>query len=121
VGIAIRGRRHTGFEERPISSVEAGIGGQTAIFHAVTQFGDDGLPPTQLLLERGSEGEIPGRLLRNAPGATLCGTDAIAAALLLRCSRWDFSEVFRRQVYDCRPAASNRQQHGGSALSTRLE
>jgi hypothetical protein len=26
---------------------EAGIGGQTAIFHAVTQFDDDGLPITQ--------------------------------------------------------------------------
>jgi ankyrin repeat protein len=34
---------------------EAGIGGQTAIFHAVTQFGDDGLPVTQLLLERGAD------------------------------------------------------------------
>jgi ankyrin repeat protein len=34
---------------------EAGIGGQTAIFHAVTQFGDDGLPITQLLLERGAD------------------------------------------------------------------
>jgi len=31
---------------------EAGIGGQTAIFHAVTQSGDDGLLVTQLLLER---------------------------------------------------------------------
>ena len=34
---------------------EAGIGGQTAIFHAVTQSGDDGLPVTQLLLERGAD------------------------------------------------------------------
>ena len=34
---------------------EAGIGGQTAIFHAVTQFDDDGLPVTQLLLERGAD------------------------------------------------------------------
>ncbi len=34
---------------------EAGIGGQTAIFHAVTQFDDDGLPATQLLLERGAD------------------------------------------------------------------
>jgi ankyrin repeat protein len=33
----------------------AGVGGQTAIFHAVTQFGDDGLPVTQLLLERGAD------------------------------------------------------------------
>jgi ankyrin repeat protein len=34
---------------------EAGVGGQSAIFHAVTQFGDDGLPVTQLLLERGAD------------------------------------------------------------------
>lgn len=33
----------------------AGIGGQTAIFHAVTQFDDDGLPATELLLERGAD------------------------------------------------------------------
>lgn len=34
---------------------KAGIGGQTAIFHAVTQFDDDGLPVAQLLLERGAD------------------------------------------------------------------
>ena len=34
---------------------EAGVGGQTAIFHAVTQFGDGGLPVTQLLIERGAD------------------------------------------------------------------
>ena len=34
---------------------EAGVGGQTAIFHAVTQFDDGGLPVTQLLLERGAD------------------------------------------------------------------
>ena len=34
---------------------EAGIGGQTAIFHAVTQLDDYGLPVTQLLLERGAD------------------------------------------------------------------
>jgi ankyrin repeat protein len=34
---------------------DAGIGGQTAIFHAVTQFDDDGLPVTQLLVERGAD------------------------------------------------------------------
>ncbi len=33
---------------------EAGVGGQTAIFHAVTQFDDGGLPVAQLLLERGA-------------------------------------------------------------------
>jgi ankyrin repeat protein len=34
---------------------EAGIGGQTAIFHAVTQFDDEGLPATQLLVTRGAD------------------------------------------------------------------
>jgi hypothetical protein len=43
---------------------EAGIGGQTAIFHAVTQFDDGGLPVSQLLVERGADlavrAKIPG-------------------------------------------------------------
>lgn len=34
---------------------ESGVGGQTAIFHAVTQFSDDGFPATQLLIERGAD------------------------------------------------------------------
>jgi ankyrin repeat protein len=34
---------------------ESGVGGQTAIFHAVTQFNDDGLPVTQLLIEQGAD------------------------------------------------------------------
>ena len=34
---------------------EAGVGGHTAIFHAVTQFDDAGLAVTQLLLERGAD------------------------------------------------------------------
>ncbi len=33
----------------------AGVGGQTALFHAVTQFGDYGLPMTRLLLDRGAD------------------------------------------------------------------
>jgi len=33
----------------------AGIGGQTAIFHAVTQFDDDGLSVTELLVERSAD------------------------------------------------------------------
>jgi ankyrin repeat protein len=33
----------------------AGAGGHTAIFHAVTQFDDGGLPLTQLLLDRGAD------------------------------------------------------------------
>lgn len=36
----------------------AGVGGQTALFHAATQFGDEGLPVTQLLIERGADLEI---------------------------------------------------------------
>jgi hypothetical protein len=32
-----------------------GIGGQTAIFHAVTQFEDRGLPMTELLVEHGAD------------------------------------------------------------------
>ena len=34
---------------------EAGVGGHTAIFHAVTQFDDGGLPVTQVLIERGAD------------------------------------------------------------------
>jgi ankyrin repeat protein len=34
---------------------DAGVGGQTAIFHAVTQFGDRGLLMAQLLVERGAD------------------------------------------------------------------
>jgi hypothetical protein len=34
---------------------EAGVGGQTAIFHAVTQFDDGGLAVAQLLIERGAD------------------------------------------------------------------
>ena len=34
---------------------EAGVGGQTALFHAVTQWGDGGLAMTQLLVERGAD------------------------------------------------------------------
>jgi ankyrin repeat protein len=41
---------------------EAGVGGQTAIFHAVTQFDDDGLPATQLLVERGADLTVRAKL-----------------------------------------------------------
>ena len=40
----------------------AGVGGQTAIFHAVTQFDDDGLPVTQLLVERGADLTVRAKL-----------------------------------------------------------
>ncbi len=44
---------------------DAGVGGQTAIFHAVTQFDEDGLPATQLLIERGADLAVRAKL----PGA----------------------------------------------------
>ena len=44
---------------------EAGVGGQTAIFHAVTQFDDVGLPVAQLLVDRGADLAIRVKL----PGA----------------------------------------------------
>jgi hypothetical protein len=40
----------------------AGVGGQTAIFHAVTQFDDGGLPVTQLLIERGADLAVRAKL-----------------------------------------------------------
>ena len=39
----------------PATVDAAGVGGQTAIFHAVTQFDDAGFPITQLLLEHGAD------------------------------------------------------------------
>jgi ankyrin repeat protein len=39
-----------------------GVGGQTAIFHAVTQFDDGGLPMTQLLIERGADLSVRAKL-----------------------------------------------------------
>jgi ankyrin repeat protein len=41
---------------------EAGVGGQTAIFHAVTQFDDEGLPVTELLIDRGADLAVRVRL-----------------------------------------------------------
>jgi ankyrin repeat protein len=41
---------------------EAGIGGQTAIFHAVTQFDDYGLSVMQLLVERGADLTVRAKL-----------------------------------------------------------
>jgi ankyrin repeat protein len=40
----------------------AGLGGQTAIFHAATQFHDKGLPLAQLLIERGADLSVRARL-----------------------------------------------------------
>jgi ankyrin repeat protein len=47
---------------------ENGVGGQTPIFHAATQFGDWGLPTVELLLERGADlsarAKLPGHYER---------------------------------------------------------
>ncbi len=55
---------------------ESGVGGQTAIFHSVTQFDDGGLPVTQLLIERGADlairAKLPGDYER--PGEIVEGT-----------------------------------------------
>jgi ankyrin repeat protein len=40
----------------------AGVGGQTAIFHAATQFDDGGLPMARLLVERGADLSVRVRL-----------------------------------------------------------
>ncbi|HEX5432480.1 MAG TPA: ankyrin repeat domain-containing protein [Bryobacteraceae bacterium] len=41
---------------------DAGAGGHTAIFHAVTQFEDGGLPVAQLLLDRGADLSLRAKL-----------------------------------------------------------
>jgi len=41
---------------------EFGIGGQTPIFHAVTQFGDWGLPVAKVLIDRGADLTIRAKL-----------------------------------------------------------
>jgi hypothetical protein len=41
---------------------DAGVGGQTPIFHAVTQFDDSGLSLTQLLIERGADLSVHAKL-----------------------------------------------------------
>jgi ankyrin repeat protein len=41
---------------------EAGVGGQTPIFHAATQPDDDGLPIVQLLVERGADLQLRAKL-----------------------------------------------------------
>ncbi|MET0555283.1 MAG: ankyrin repeat domain-containing protein [Vicinamibacteria bacterium] len=41
---------------------EAGVGGQTALFHAVSQFGDAGLDVARLLLDRGADVAVRAKL-----------------------------------------------------------
>ena len=76
----------------PATVDDAGVGGQTAIFHAVTQFDDGGFPLTQLLLERGADltvrAKLPGDYER--PGEIVDCT-ALGYALL-------FSGASRRRT-----------------------
>ena len=46
----------------PATVSEQGFGGQSPIFHAVTQYGDWGLPVTQLLVERGADLAVRAKL-----------------------------------------------------------
>lgn len=46
----------------PAEVDESGVGGQTPIFHAVTQFFDWGLPVAQLLVERGADLSVRAKL-----------------------------------------------------------
>jgi ankyrin repeat protein len=41
---------------------EAGVGGQTPVFHAATQYGDYGLPVVQLLVQRGADLSVRAKL-----------------------------------------------------------
>jgi ankyrin repeat protein len=62
---------------------EAGVGGHTAIFHSVTQFDDEGVSVTQVLLERGADltlrvklpgdYERPGEIVECTPLDMRCG------------------------------------------------
>jgi ankyrin repeat protein len=62
---------------------EAGVGGHTALFHAVTQFDDRGLAVTQLLLESGADVSVRATLPGDyeKPGEFVEGT-ALDYALL---------------------------------------
>ena len=52
---------------------DAGVGGQTPIFHTVTQFNDAGIPMVSLLMDRGADvairAKVPGHYER--PGEVL--------------------------------------------------
>jgi hypothetical protein len=46
----------------PATVDAAGVGGQTPLFHAATQFDDDGLPMAQLLVDRGADVNVRVRI-----------------------------------------------------------
>ena len=57
---------------------DAGIGGQTPLFHAVTQFGDHGMAMARVLLDRGADLKIRARL----PGHYERPTEVVECTLL---------------------------------------
>ena len=77
---------------------ESGVGGQTALFHSVTQFEDGGLPVTQMLVERGADlsvrVKLPGDYER--PGEIVECT-ALGYALLFGGSRQRRTVTFLRE------------------------
>ena len=74
---------------------DAGVGGQTAIFHAATQFGDAGLPMVHLLVERGADlalrVKLPGHYER--PDQVVECTPLGYAVRFLEESPWDKSKT----------------------------
>jgi ankyrin repeat protein len=72
---------------------EAGIGGQSAIFHAVSQFGDWGLSVAQLLIERGADLSIRVKL----PGHYERPDEVV------ECTRWDMRCGFQAGRFRAKP------------------
>ena len=77
---------------------ETGVGGQTALFHSVTQFEDGGMPVTQMLVDRGADlsvrAKLPGDYER--PGEIVECT-ALGYALLFGGSRHRRTVSFLRE------------------------
>jgi ankyrin repeat protein len=91
---------------------EAGVGGQTAIFHAVTQAGDWGLPVAQLLVERGADLSIRVKLPAHYARRWVmqCGFPVVRAEVLLCCESEElWSEPAKRRVLTLRRMRSSRR------------
>lgn len=82
---------------------ESGVGGQTPIFHAVTQFFDWGLPVARLLIDRGANlgvrARIPGHYER--PGE------------VVECTPLGYALLFPDKPYDNSKSVALLREHGG--------
>jgi len=83
----------------PATVNEAGVGGQTPLFHAATQFRDAGLPMVRLLIERGADlgvrAKLPGHY--EQPGEVVEGTPLEYAQRFLDESRSEGTIAFLRE------------------------